>query len=75
MEKAKTLLRTPELVRALEPLVLGPVTPKDVFRLIGDGLITPCEYVQRVPVFDVSQIADIAKHFSQKNLTILGKTR
>jgi hypothetical protein len=65
MEPSKTLLRTPELVRALEPLVSVPVTPKDIFRLIGEGLIKPCGYIQRVPVFDIAQLGDIAKQFQR----------
>ena len=75
METAKTLLRTPELVRALAPLVSVPVTPKDIFRLIGDGQIRPCGYIQRVPVFDIVQLGDIAKLFQRADkqtvLTIL----
>ena len=63
METVKTLLRTPELVRALQPLVSDPVTPKDIFRLIGEGRIKPCGYLQRVPVFDIAQLGDIAKEF------------
>jgi hypothetical protein len=63
METVKTLLRTPELVRALNPLVSVPITPKDVFRLIGEGRIKPCGYIQRVPVFDVTQLGDIAQEF------------
>ena len=67
METVKTLLRTPELVRALEPLLSMPVTPRDVFRLIGEGRIKPCGYLQRVPVFDVAQVGEISRIFQQNN--------
>lgn len=71
MKPARTLLRTPELVRALGTLVSVPVTPKDIFRLIGDGLIQPCGYIQRVPVFDIEQLGDIAKQLSNNKDTVL----
>jgi hypothetical protein len=57
----KTLLRVPELITAVEPLVGIDVTHDDIFRLIGDGAIKPFGYVQRMPVFDLSQIAYIAQ--------------
>ena len=63
METVKTLLRTPELIRALESLLSVHVSPGDVFRLIGEGKIRPCGYIQRVPVFDVAQLGEVAKAF------------
>lgn len=72
METAKTLLRTPELIRALKPLVSNPVSPKDIFRLIGERRINPCGYIQRIPVFDIAQIGDIAKEINGAERTLLG---
>lgn len=65
METAKTFLRIPELIRALEPLVANPVSPKFIFRLIGDGRIKPCGYIQRVPIFDINQLGIIAKEINK----------
>jgi hypothetical protein len=56
----RTLLRVPDLVIAIEPFVEAEVTVDDIFRLIGNGDIKPVGIVQRMPVFDLQQIADIA---------------
>ena len=66
METVKTLLRTPELIRALKPLVSIPISSADIFRLIGEGRVKPCGYIQRIPVFDIAQIGPIAKEFRCK---------
>jgi hypothetical protein len=63
MDKAKTLLRVPELVKVIEPLVSVRVTTDDIFRLIGTGDISPLGFMQRIPVFSVEQIGDIANQF------------
>lgn len=60
MKTSKTLLRTPELVKAIRPLVSGPVTYKDIFRLLGTGDLVPLGYLRSVPLFDAAQITDIA---------------
>lgn len=54
-----TLLRVPDLVAAVEPLVGHPVLPQDVFRLIASGKITPHGYVIRAPIFTPEQVADV----------------
>jgi hypothetical protein len=56
----KTLLRVPDLIKAIEPFVKGKVLAEDIFRLIGNGNIKPLGFVQRMPVFDLGQIADVA---------------
>lgn len=61
MDTSKTLLRIPELLEALKPLVSIPITHEDIFRLIGTGDIQPLGFIQRIPVFDVSQIGEVAK--------------
>lgn len=63
---SKTLLRIPELIEAVNQLVLNPVTPTDIFRLIGTGDIKPLGFVQRIPLFSVEQIGDIARQFQMK---------
>ena len=68
MDTTKTLLRTPELIEAVQPLVLSPVKHEDVFQLIGTGEIKPLGYIQRIPVFGLGQISDIAKKFRRKNI-------
>lgn len=71
MGNSKTLLRMPELVKAVEPLVPGSITHDDIFRLIGTGDIKPLGYIQRVPVFDLSQIGTIAKKLQPQKPTLL----
>lgn len=55
----KTLLRVPELVEAVTPLVDASVSAADIFRLIGTGDIRPLGYVHRMPVFDLGQTSAI----------------
>jgi hypothetical protein len=73
MANSKTLLRIPELIEAVNPLISKPINSEDVFRLIGTGDIKPLGFVQRIPVFSVEQISDIAKKFrSTQKPTVLG---
>ena len=62
----KTLIKVPELIEALEPLIQGKLVPDDIFRLIGGGDIKPLGYLQRIPVFDLNQIAEIATAIKTK---------
>jgi hypothetical protein len=62
---SKTLLRIPELIEAVNRLTPNPVTPADVFRLIGTGDIKPLGFAQRIPFFSVEQIADVAARFTR----------
>jgi len=66
MKDCQTLLRVPELVKAIAPLVSIPLTPDDIFRLIGTGDIEPLGYIQRIPVFSVEQIGEIVRKFQTK---------
>lgn len=61
MNSNKTLLRMPELLEALKPLVSISITSDDIFRLIGTGEIEPLGFIQRIPVFDLGQIGEVAK--------------
>ncbi|MGB7581319.1 MAG: hypothetical protein WBL85_02575 [Sedimentisphaerales bacterium] len=61
----RTLLRVPDLIEAIEPLVGTRIVADDVFRLIGSGDIKPLGVVQRTPVFDLDQIAGIAEVIRQ----------
>ena len=63
MVMVKTLLRIPELIEAVNPLLSKPINHDDVFRLIGTGDIRPLGFVQRIPIFSVDQIGDIVKIF------------
>jgi hypothetical protein len=73
MANTKTLLRVPELIEAIRPLTSKPVNSKDIFRLIGTGDIKPFGFIQRIPVFSVDQVGDIAKKFRPpQKPTILG---
>jgi hypothetical protein len=56
----QTLLRTPDLVAAIEPLVGRTVKLREVFMLIAAGDIKPFGYVLRAPVFTTGQVADVA---------------
>ena len=65
MNKSKTLLQVPELIKAIEPLVDSAVTPKDIFRLIGEGDIAPLGYLQKMPLFSVEQIGFIVRKLAE----------
>jgi hypothetical protein len=65
MANSRTLLRVPELIEAVNPLISKPINSEDVFRLIGTGDIKPLGFIQRIPVFSVDQIGDIAKKFQK----------
>lgn len=67
MDTNKTLLRVPELMRAVKPLVSFPITHKDIFQLIGTGDIKPLGFIQRIPVFDITQVSDVAKVIETKS--------
>ena len=56
----KTLLNVPDLIEALKPLVEEQVTARDVFSMIGSGEIRPYGVVQRMPIFGLTQIGEIA---------------
>ena len=56
----RTLLRVPDLVAAVEPLVKSKVSADDIFRLIGSNEIKPFGVVQRMPIFNLDQIAEVA---------------
>jgi len=56
-----TLLRVPDLVAAVEPLLGRPISTRDIFGLIAAGGIRPFGYVLRAPVFTPEQIADVAE--------------
>ena len=68
MVKPQTLLRMPELVKEVNLLVSDTVTHDDIFRLIGSGDIIPFGYIQRIPVFVLSQINEVASNFQLKEL-------
>ncbi len=57
----KTLLRVPDLITVIEPLVDVKLAVDDFFRLIGDGAIKPLGFVQRMPVFGLDQVAEVVK--------------
>jgi len=61
MEMSKTLLRVPEILEAVTPLVAFPVTAEIIFGLIGHGDINPLGYIQRIPVFSVNQIQEVLR--------------
>ncbi len=61
MANVKTLLRIPEILEAVNPLISNPVTHKDVFRLIGTGDIKPFGFIQRIPIFTPEQIGEVAE--------------
>lgn len=66
MVRPQTLLRMPELVKEVKPLVSDTITHDDIFRLIGTGEVVPFGYIQRIPVFALSQINEVASNFQLK---------
>jgi hypothetical protein len=68
MNKNKTLLRVPELLEAIKPLISRKVTHEDIFLMIGSGEIQPHGYIQRIPVFSIEQIAEVAGKFQSSHV-------
>jgi hypothetical protein len=56
----QTLLRVPDLVAAVGPLVGRTVGLREVFALIAAGDIKPFGYVLRAPLFTTGQVAEVA---------------
>jgi hypothetical protein len=65
----QTLLRVPDLVAAVEPLVGRTVGLREVFMLIGAGDIKPFGYVLRAPVFTPDQVADVVAAITERPAT------
>jgi hypothetical protein len=63
----KTLLKVPDLVMAVQPLVNRPVNARSIFELIGEGKIKPMGYLQQIPLFDVGQIGEVVQALQQGN--------
>ena len=61
----KVLLRIPEIVAAVQPLIDKSVDGQILFELIGAGHILPLGYIHRMPVFSVEQIADVVAAIRQ----------
>jgi len=57
----KTLLQIPDLIEAINPLAGSEISSDDIFQLIGSGDIKPLGFIQRIPVFELNQIANIAE--------------
>lgn len=55
----KILLRVPDLIEAIQPFVQTKLTINQVFELIANGQIKAFGFVQRAPVFELSQIREI----------------
>lgn len=66
----KVLLRVPELIDAVQPLVGKPVDAQVIFELIGLGDIQPLGYVHRMPIFAIEQIGDVIAALRQTGLPI-----
>ena len=63
----RTLLTVPDLVAAIEPIVGHKVAVSDIFRLIGSNKITPFGFVQRMPIFQLDQVGEIAEKIKTIN--------
>ena len=68
----QTLLRVPDLVAAVEPLVGRTVGLREVFTLIAARDIKPFGYVLRAPVFTTRQVADVAGVIARLDATKTG---
>lgn len=55
-----TLMRVPDMIDAVEPLIGWRPDPTEMFRLIGQGEIKPLGVVWRAPIFAPSQIGEVA---------------
>ena len=63
MANPKTLLKVPELVEAVNQLVSNPISPEDIFRLIGTGEVKPLGFAQRIPLFSIEQVGVVVRLF------------
>lgn len=57
----RTLLTVPDLIAAIQPIVGNRVVVSDMFRLIGAHVIEPFGFVQRMPVFQLDQVGEVAE--------------
>ena len=57
----RTLLTVPDLIVAIEPIVGKQILVGDLFRLIGSHVIEPFGFVQRMPVFQLGQVGEVAE--------------
>ena len=57
----KPMLRVPELIEAVRPLVDREVTADVIFSLIGQGRIDPCGCVGRMPLFSLDQLGNVVQ--------------
>ena len=62
----QTLLRVPDVIAAVGPIIGHAVLPSDIFRLIASAEIKPFGYVLRAPVFTPDQVADVAASLGEK---------
>jgi len=56
----KTLLRVPDVIAAVSPLLGRDVRSDEIFGKIAAGAFRPFGYVFRAPVFTPDQLADVA---------------
>ncbi|MDY0357077.1 MAG: hypothetical protein RBR19_14440 [Sedimentisphaerales bacterium] len=64
----KTLLRVPDLLEAVGPINGRHPEPREVFALIGGGVIQPFGYVLRAPVFLPEQVTTVRSILSRMDL-------
>ena len=57
----RILLRAPDILEAVRPLVGESVTSEFLFQLIASGEVQPLGLFQRAPVFELGQVADVAR--------------
>jgi len=62
----KTLLRVPDLLEAVGPIDGRCPEPREIFVLIGRGVVQPFGYVLRAPVFLPEQVATVRSILSRR---------
>lgn len=56
-----TLLRVPDVVKAINPMLQEPISIETIFQLIGEQKLYPFGYVCRAPIFVPEQVTEIAR--------------
>ena len=56
-----SLLRVPDVMMAVNPMLQKPITEEIIFQLIGERKLKPFGYVCRAPIFIPEQVQEVAR--------------
>lgn len=64
----KTLVRIPDLIVALKAVMPNELTYAIIIEKIASGDVSPHGYLFEVPLFDLSDIGNLAEHFREREV-------